>query len=417
MQLTNPLPRNIKVDVSYYSEAERQKLLRFPTAAAIEQVVAQPLEIPTAEFLTYYLFHRKKLGIEAYANYAAIARRANTALSSLTDCIEFDETSIRTPIQVKAQLNEICEHVGEAVGLSVVSRIHTLTDADWLPIPQQYGARAKPTLDFQIAADEGLFVQVETKGSTVADNSARSSAVQQHSRNITVKKEKAGKDAYATSVRYGTIAVLDRRAKSLAKCWLLDPEPEVIPTDPRHFRLLARMRFLRDWISFISPQSQLASALATRVNDLGYLSDPFQLSGVPLLRGSGEPFSFPSIDSVGHTTFFLRKSRVTDGPAGGVVAQAYGDDLYFFGIQERLLVLAAEQSFDDVLGFRLEPDTLEKTVQCVFTPSRFNRLQLPSTVRALAREENGLVVLELRGHINYSRSGLVFGVLPLEKSA
>src|SRR6266852_3633348 len=53
---------SVRVDVSFYDENERQKLLRYPTAPAIERLTTAPIDVPTAEFLTYYLLHRKKIG-------------------------------------------------------------------------------------------------------------------------------------------------------------------------------------------------------------------------------------------------------------------------------------------------------------------------------------------------------------------
>lgn len=421
MQLILPI-KTIKVDVDYYNATEREKLLKYPTATAIAQIVDQTIDIPTAEFLTYYLFHRKKLRPAVYADYASIGHKIDTALTSLSDCIEFGQHSIRTPSDVVAQLNEVSEHIGEAIGLSVISRVHQLTDADWSPIPQQHGAGAKPTLDFQIAADGHRFVEVETKGSSVANNRVRTAAVQQHKHNIISKKEKqesfasSGEDSHAASTRYGTITVLDPRSDSIVKCWLLDPDPELVPSDPRRFRLLMRMRFLRDWISFISPRSLLATALATRVADLEHMNDPFELDQVPLLRGSGEPFYFTPYDTTGqHTPFLLRKSRIVDGPAGGIVMQLPNENFYLLGIQEQLLVTGAEQSFSDIMTLRLEAGTIEKTVRCVFTPTRFRRLRLPDAVRSTAQVEDRLAAFELTGPIHYSRSGLVFGELPIPK--
>lgn len=39
----------------------------------MQTLVAQPLEILKAEFLTYYLFHRIKLGTEGYRDYESVA--------------------------------------------------------------------------------------------------------------------------------------------------------------------------------------------------------------------------------------------------------------------------------------------------------------------------------------------------------
>lgn len=64
----------------------------------------------------------------------------------------------------------ISEHVGEAVGLSVMNRIHDITEADWRIIPARSGRAAKPSFDFQLASDNHHLIEVENKGSSVADN-------------------------------------------------------------------------------------------------------------------------------------------------------------------------------------------------------------------------------------------------------
>jgi len=55
------LQPTIRVDVACYNEEEREKLLKYPMATAMNSVVTNGIEVPTAEFLTYYLFHRKRL--------------------------------------------------------------------------------------------------------------------------------------------------------------------------------------------------------------------------------------------------------------------------------------------------------------------------------------------------------------------
>src|ERR1700722_4632714 len=105
------------------------------------------------------------------------------------------------------------------------------------------------------------------------------------------------------------------------------------------------MRFLRDWISFISPRSQLAVAIQTRLAAMEQLANPFELENVPLLRGSGREFEFTPVGSSpgNHSSFFLTKSRISDGPAGGVVVPLPSRDLFFLGIRQNLLEQAARQ--------------------------------------------------------------------------
>jgi hypothetical protein len=387
----------------------------------MQRLVTKPIEIPKAEFLTYYLFHRIKLGTPGYQDYQTVANRLHMWLSAIGECIDYQGDSVRTPEGAVRQLGEVSEHVGEAIGLAVMNRIHGLTEADWRPIPEQRGRGAAPSFDFQLASDGESFVQVETKGSSVDDNRVLSDAVRAQKRKIDEKKQKLaalakiGNDPHPASLRYGTITAVDARKDGNLRCWLTDPPPSQVDDTPQRFKLLNRVRHLRDWITFISPRSPLAAALATRVADLEAMADPFELDGVPLRRGNDEPFAFEAFNFATrrHSTFLASKSRVTDDPAGGVVVQLSDRELLFLGIREQILILASEQQFDGIIRYKAEVGSLTKTIECTFSTGRFRGLRLPPAVRQSATQTGGYFHFRLRGTLHYSAEGLVFGILPL----
>ena len=156
--------RDIQVDVDFFDSKERAKLMLFPKAETIQEIVSVPIHISVAEFLTYYLFHRIKVGNPKYRDYKTVAARISRWEIAISECIDIHDGSIRNPEGTIRQETDVIEHVGEAIGLSVINRIYGLTEADWKPIDQQWGPRAKPTFDFQIASDGESFVQLETKG-------------------------------------------------------------------------------------------------------------------------------------------------------------------------------------------------------------------------------------------------------------
>ena len=105
---TIALPQEtIRVDVGFFSDEDRRALLQYPTADTLEELTAEPIEISTAEFLTYYLFHRQRLGTPGYRDYSSVGRKLGIALSGLADCVEFTKHSIRTAEGVTHQLSEI----------------------------------------------------------------------------------------------------------------------------------------------------------------------------------------------------------------------------------------------------------------------------------------------------------------------
>jgi hypothetical protein len=138
---------------------------------------------------------------------------------------------------------------------------------------------------------------------------------------------------FPADLRYGVIAVMGESASEPVRCLLVDPPADGNGEGARRLRLLQRMRYLRDWISFISPRSQLASALQTRLAALEQLSNPFLLDGVPLLKGNGNRYDFTaSITGFGgHSSLFASKSKISDGPAGGIITPLPNGDLRDLG--------------------------------------------------------------------------------------
>jgi hypothetical protein len=265
---------------------------------------------------------------------------------------------------------------------------------------------------------------MEAKGSAAVDNSLKTSSISKHKASIADKKKaiagrgKLNEYPYPADLRYGTITVMGESVNDPVKCLLLDPPADGDgTTTARKFRLLQRMRFLRDWISFISPRSQLASALQTRLVALEHLPDPFLLDGVPLLKGNGKQFDFAPINGMlgGHASFFATKSKITDGPAGGVVVPLPNGDLFMLGIRDTLLEQAAHQEVRRLADYKAEHGPMQKTVECVVTERALSELRLPPSVIERASKYGSYYTFELAGQIQYSDTGVLFGVLPINE--
>lgn len=412
--------QNILIDVAFYDDVEEKKLLTYTTASTMQQLVSNPVSLPTAEFLTYLLFHRKGPGRPGYKTYKAIGRKLRTALSILDECITFNGQSISTPPNLTKQLTEISEHVGEAIGLSIISRIHGLTEADWSILDSMKGRSALPSFDFQIASDGVTFVQVENKGSSVLDNSAHPPAVKAQYKKIQDKKYKlanlpTGKnDPYPASLRYGTIVALDPNPNGNVRCWLTDPPPDTIDQNPRNFRVTQRLTFIHEWISFLSPRSQLSASLSTRLADLKHINNPFDLNRIPLYKGNNDSFEY-SIFGEQNFSFLSNKSRLINKMAGGIVVQFSDTQLMFLGIREELIQLVASQDFEDISNYKSESSSKTEQVKCVFSQRRFKTLRLPASMNIESNDMGGYQSFKLDGVIHFSAAGLVFGLLDLPK--
>ncbi len=405
--LDGSAPEQFKVEVLYYDDEEKKKLLASPAGPLLSPVVGNIIEVSTAEFLTYYLFNLKRTLINL-PTYESLAPQIARASRELDGFVDFNANSIRTAAVVENQRIEITERIGEAIGLSVISRIHQLIRADWQPLDKKSGPYGQRTLDYELASDSHLHVQVENKGSSVLENSHKSSPIYQQAFNIRNKKEEA--PSLVSSVRYGTITAIDSREDSIVKCYIMDPEPESIARNPMDARLLSRMRFLQRWISYLSPKSQLATALASRLIALEYSSNFSDLDGVPLLRGDGRLFELSGRFGE-YSPFFNTKSKIVGGPTGGVVIQLSADYLFFVGVMEDLLLLSTSQDFEAIRGYSRIPGTVLKTVECLFPRGRLRNLILPDNLKTW--ESGSYQGFHLEGRMYYSSAGLVFGFLPL----
>ncbi len=406
--------------MEYYNENEKSKLDNYSTAEKIRSVVNEGVTISTAEFLTYYLFHKKRPGKFGWRNYEEVGCHIDAALAELSGWVEFNGYSISTPNDVDPQDRAITERIGESIGLSVISKIHELTAADWGKIPE---GKTK-TFDYEIASDGMQIVQMEAKGSCTPDNSVKTDSIRKQKSSIADKKstilpmENDGAYDFPADVRYGTIGVMGEQPTVPVRCYLVDPAAENYDDWPRRLRVLQRVRFIRDWISFISPRSQLAAALNTRFAALEKLSDPLLLDDVPLLGGRGEPLAFNRIGGtqVDYSSFFASKSRITDGPAGGITLQLPNDDLFFIGVREALVEMAAGQQLTRIAEFKTESGSMRKTVRCVFPIGAYRRLRLPSHIEERVSKSGKYFWFEMSGEIYHSDTGILFGVLPLHEA-
>jgi hypothetical protein len=78
--LLNTLKPTIRVQVDYYNKKHKRLLEALPNKASIERLVKAQIEIPTADFLAYCLFHLQDEGqIGPYATFEQCADLAMQA--------------------------------------------------------------------------------------------------------------------------------------------------------------------------------------------------------------------------------------------------------------------------------------------------------------------------------------------------
>jgi hypothetical protein len=409
-----PPQPNIEINVDFYDESHKKSLLTYPKGAEIQSIVNDGVSIPTEEFLTYWLFHKKRSGAQVYENFQDIASRTGDFLVTLKHLINFNSISICNPSDVDDP--SITESLGEAIGLGTISKIHDLIEADWHPIKTHSGRSGFPTFDYSydLASDGESIIQLECKGSSTDDNRKKRPLISNHKKNIEKKKEKieSHKDyLYPAISRYGTIGVRDSRQDGKLQCWLLDPPPEFIPTSPKVLKLLKRMEFLRFWISLHSPRSALAISLNTRTADIMKLSDPFELNHLPLRRGNNEFIEFFGNNfSTDKKNVHHKKSYVIDGNASGITVSVSKSQFFFLGIDHQLINIAQKQDFKEISNFHMKPKTVLETVRCRLKGKEFDPFDFSMLIEEVIKEDD-FIPFNLKGYLHYSPSGLVFGIL------
>ena len=408
----NKLGESISVGVGYYNKEHREALQGYPTAEKIQEVVEKGIVVPVPEFLTYFLFHKIRSVPSLRSGYAAVREAISHSYGMLSDFVNLESGFLHLSDEALMLPEFVTEYIGESVALSVVNRVHGLTEADWVPIP-------KPTegkfFDYELASNGAQNIQVEAKGSVVEDVALKSNSIS--NQRLSIERKKGGtEDGLRGSLRYGAITAIPSGPQAL-KCWLLDPPPEDDRREPRDLRIIARLRFLRWIIWLVSPRSHLATALANRVRDVETLQQPYELSGIPLASADGSPLeiSYNIVRSRAFATFFGSRSRVVDGPAGGVVVPLpKRDGLMFIGFREDLLELAAGQNFNEISTYSAPVAAIRKRVLCTVSAREFDTFRISADGLTRFRKSGGYVYFELEGALAYSQEGLVFGVLPVQ---
>ncbi len=413
--IIDDLTQTIHVEVDFFDDDEKERLLRYPTGHQIEELVRQGMTIKTAQFLTYYMFHKRRPGKQGFRNYYQLSSRIDHAARDLDDWVIVQNGSLVSAPDTTPQDRAITERIGEAIALSAAGQIHNIHDADWDRLPEYRGRGAFSTFDYErqvlSASDGNLVVQVEAKGTSPQNNNRLAMNIKKHRSDIAEKKEKirhreaSGSYPHPADLRYGVITALSMDEP--LHCWLTDPPADQGP-DPRRFRLLARLDFMFDWISFLSSRSQFAAAFATRLRTLMALKDPFVLADVPLYRGNGEPFSFIPAGLGGPPSLFAHLCRVTDGDAIGTLVKSSEGRLFFLGVRRHLFEKVSGQSFDEIMEYRDLGGSIRKTLDCVIPRGRARRMGIDHMDRR-SNESSAYISFFAHGTLHYSQGGAVFG--------
>lgn len=401
------LPEHVRVAVDYYDKAEAKAFSSGAYPHRVRDFAQTTIEIPIAEFLTYYQFEDKEHQVTP-PTLEELRDQVLQTWDGLKKWVSFENGSILVRPAFHTLPNGITKQLGDAVSMAVANRIHNLTEADWGYIPRA----KKKTMDWWFASDGKNLIEIEAKGSFVRDASMLTELSHQR-RKIREKKKEATEPDYhrPPALRYGTILAIDSNPEGMAHCRLVDPEGTVSDFDPMTMRLLHRLRWARNLVGVISRRSDLTVALANRLAALERMESPWSMNEVPLERGSGEPIDLEPSDPTNYSSFFAERSVVNHEPIGGMVTRIYDTHLLFIGIHEDWLTSLARQDFDRIISLKFEAKTLlDATLFCTMSRSQMEREGLEMLLEREGDEESGsMVKFWLPATIHLSPSGFAFG--------
>lgn len=414
----------IKLSVDYYNNLEETKFKGFPNYSAINNLVQNGVTIPKDEFLAYMIFI-DQYDADGFRTYIELSKRISFKLGDIDDYLSFNNSSIQSKVSSKRLFNsKITERIGVSLGLCVVNNIHGFTKADWKKIDDTQGPKAHPTFDFEYSvASTGInYIQVEDKGSVVIDNYDSKLVAHHYSGKHGILKKKH----YIRKINleknmpvhqhlfYGTISVLDQRAVSLAKVWLVDPPAFEINMDPRKYKLLARLYYYLDEFKKIGVKEGITKVLEERIKLIKESKDYNNFDNKPIVI---KP---------------LKREPDKHYMDGQVLAEVETNEAFgrFFVVEKdrklipfliaypkSLMRSIVNQNFKSILNYSYNPDFMNESVHVHLKFSSKDREQykMLNSLNFIFNGKKGIYEKVYYGKVSHSSDGRIFGLLEDEK--
>lgn len=344
---------SLYIRTRFYDEAQRE-LFRSNYAghfAKLEELIEADLnEFSYSEFQAYFLFVRWRKDDPTWGSFQGIRKRVSTHWVAWYDLFYYneDEKRFNSLYPDNNEQSADSEMVGVASGLTVVSKLHDLTEADWEKIP----VGPKPDLDYKIASTGENFLYLECKGTIAADNSGprKPNSVYNHKSSIDTKKnQQRPLPVQKPGIFYGTITVVDPTNHLLL--WFVDPPEPDNSIDPRKYKLLSRLYYYYRNLNALYQRSPFVVALINRIVLIQKFDNYNQFDKQPLVTVNGENYVGSKIFLQG----FSVERETTAGPVFGKLLLIGKPDatgqLFFFGFLRSVLDVLSAQNFEDILTF------------------------------------------------------------------
>ena len=391
---------NLRISLDFYDNHQERLFENYSTINTIRDLTKNNLSINKSEFLTYLLFTEQK-DRRAFRSYSDFSEKISKSYELIYQYLNFDNNSIKANFVGTEMNKDLIERVGVSISLCIMNKIHNLHEADWKKIPE---LNSSPTFDFEIASDGEKFIQAECKGSSINNNRLKISNISNHKANIERKKKRIRDD---NNLFYGTIAVLDEREDTTAKCWLVDPPSFEIEIGPEKYRLLSRLYFYWTSLRYTTPNSTILNILINRIKEIKILENYKCLNGIYLLNRNGDKIKI-------HHNSFAKKSVIGDNNIIGKVYPLNQTGLFFMGFPQEIYNILISQDFNQILKFKNSSKIEKKEVFCRINKSDLNNYNIPPNIMNIKKEYETYIEFYLTGEMNFTKSGRVFGILNFE---
>lgn len=399
----------ISIDVKFYDDQEKKDFGKWANATKINSVAGHTIQVPAAEFLTYFLFHKKGLSPLRYPDLEAIKKGIQDGNDELAEWVSYDGKTLHVCPDVESLENSFTEHLGEAGGLAVTNRIHNLNEADWVKIPVITGPKGRKTLDWGYSSDGTNFIEVEAKGS-FCERVDLLKGLSGHKVSIKAKKEDSGEKHHPRfnkkTLRYGTITSISEDPDSLLTVRLVDPEGDEHERTPHDTRILKRLAWAGWVIRLIASRTHLSVALQNRLAVLLRVDELSRYDNLPLRGGTGKPM--PGEQFVDR--FFVNRTTSREFQTAGALTPFDEEHLLFVGLGREWFLPLIGQQFNKISEMNFEPRSMATKLDCVVTPH-----QLETDFGDISREGKSplgnLVQFERKAILHQSPAGMVFGLV------
>lgn len=401
----------IKVSVEYYNDSHRQLLNdtnRYDQHFIdnMKKVISDGIEITGAEYLINSLLFKKNTNSNKYTTRDDLIDAIDCATQYFIDDLEISNNSLRVQEGSTPEAAIVMKRVGESIGLSVISRIIGVNEADWAVIPE---IEIK-AFDFSYAVTSRGVVQVETKGSSSIDISSKSSSIYTHASNIGKKKQEMSSNhnhPYPGDFNYGTIAYCPEGRAQQLKCYLLDPPSGSSDINLEEEKLSKRLGFYYKVMNFLSPKSKLLHLLRDRIIDLSENRVDIKTANeLPYYIKNNESGSFDK-------SFFLHKTTIKLGE------NKISGDWFFFrknyilfiGMKNSIINDIVSQDINSLLNLKSEIISNDKEIT-------FNIVTMyqKEQFKKLKKENKNIgepTSFKSKGNITLLGSGIAIGILKL----